>query len=107
MKCHGVGITLIDGDDLIPIGAMVFSPDPWQNGFIPPRFFPCLPFRGHAKDKQEKRQDILDRVAVAWFDTHEETGDDADNIRYKEDMLKPIKVKSHPKKNKKSDIDEN
>ncbi len=27
MKCHGVGITLIDGDDLIPIGAMVFSPD--------------------------------------------------------------------------------
>ncbi len=46
-------------------------------------------------------------MAVAWFDTHEETGDDADNIRYKEDMLKPIKVKSHPKKNKKNDIDEN
>ena len=34
---------------------------------------------GEAMNHQEKRQDVLDRVALAWFDTHEEKGVGAEN----------------------------
>ncbi len=50
---------------------------------------------GEAMDRQEKRQDVLDRVAIAWFDTHAEEGNDIENAYYKENDLG-----EHIKKNK-------
>ena len=46
---------------------------------------------GDAKAHQEKRQDILDRVAVAWFRVHGEKGEKAENPHYKENMIGDIK----------------